>query len=480
MDVPKQAFDKAMSFEEIFLGFLIALAAGALIGLERQQNKAGDQRPGIGGVRTFSLIALAGALSAFLSHTMGFWPILGALLVTGALLVVSYYKDWDRNISHGITTPIAALITFLLGVLALLPGLALDRGPRYLLIIASAAVVMALLSFKEPLHKAVKQVSDDDIYATAKFVILALVALPLLPDRTFGPLNVLNPFHIGLMVVLIAGISFLGYISTRLVGARKSLATTGILGGLVSSTAVTLSIATHVRKSPESARLGATAILAASSTMFLRMLAIVAILNLGFLPALLWPLGMMMVAGYLTVLALYLKSQPTPSGDASVSHRNPFELGLALKFGLLYALVLFVVKAAQTFLGDLGIFASSMLAGTTDVDAITLSMTQFHLEGLNSWTAATAVTLAAITNTMVKTILASWMGGGDLLPNKWRPEWQPSCSLVGWVFFSRGKTSATLQLWRYDPTKLGKYLILGLGSLSLHGSFICVKYSPLV
>ena len=182
-----------MSFEEIFLGFLIALAAGALIGLERQQDKATQERPAIGGVRTFPLIALVGALSAFLAQTMGVWPIVAALLVVGGFLTVSYYKDRGRSIALGITTPVAALITFLLGVLALLPNIPLDTIHRYLLIIASAAVVMALLSYKEPLHQAITHVSNDDIYATAKFVILALVVLPLLPNRTFGPLDVLNP-----------------------------------------------------------------------------------------------------------------------------------------------------------------------------------------------------------------------------------------------------------------------------------------------
>ncbi len=403
-----------MSFEEIFLGFLIALAAGALIGLERQQDKATQERPAIGGVRTFPLIALVGALSAFLAQTMGVWPIVAALLVMGGFLTVSYYKDRGRNITPGITTPVAALITFLLGVLALLPNIPLDTIHRYLLIIASAAVVMALLSYKEPLHQAITHVSNDDIYATAKFVILALVVLPLLPNRTFGPLDVLNPFNIGLMVVLIAGISFLGYVATRLVGPHKGLATTGLLGGLVSSTAVTVSMATKAKKSSGLVRPGAMAILASSSTMFARVLVIVGILQISLLPILLGSLGAMTVVGYGVVLAMYLKSGPALPDGATVEHRNPFELTSALTFGLFYMAVLFLAKAAQMYLGDQGLYASSILAGTTDVDAITLSAIQFHLEGLNSWTAAAAITLAAMTNTLVKTILTAWLGGMTL------------------------------------------------------------------
>lgn len=403
-----------MAFEQIFLGFLIALAAGALIGLERQQDKTADQRPGLGGVRTFPLIALAGALSALISHTVGAWVIVSTLLVVGSVLSIAYFRDWKQHTSRGMTTPVAALITFLLGVLALLPRLPLDTVHRYLLIIGSAAVVMALLSFKEHLHQAVRHISDDDIYATAKFVILALVVLPLLPNRTVGPLHVLNPFNIGIMVALIAGLSFLGYVSSRMVGAQKGLATTGILGGLISSTAVTVSMAHQVKRSPELVVSGAMAILAASSTMFTRMLVIVGIVNSHLVFPLLAPLGTMTLAGYGAVLALYLKTPRSSSEKTSVTHRNPFELRPALTFGLFYSVVLLVTKAAQTYLGQGGLYASSVLAGTTDVDAITLSLLQFHSEGLDAAVAVTAMTLAAITNTIVKTLLAWGLGGWRL------------------------------------------------------------------
>ena len=403
-----------MSFEETFFGFFVALAAGALIGLERQQDKAADQRPGLGGVRTFPLIALAGALSALLSQTLGFWPIMGTLFAVGGFLIVSYNKDRKEHATSGITTPIAALITFLLGALALLPDLQLDTTHRYLLIIASASVVMALLSFKEPLHQAITHVSNDDIYATAKFVILALVVLPLLPNKTFGPLDVLNPFNIGIMVVLIAGISFLGYIATRIIGATKGLAATGVLGGVVSSTAVTISLANQVKQSPNLSLPGAAAILTASSTMFARVLVIVGILNIALLPILITPLAAMALVGYGMAWVLYLKSSHLQSKSASVIHRNPFELKSALTFGLLYAAVLIIAKAAQLYLGNRGLYATSLLAGTTDVDAITLSVIQFHLEGLSSVSAATAITLAAMTNTIVKGLLATWLGGWGL------------------------------------------------------------------
>jgi len=404
-----------MTLEESFLGFLVALAAGALIGLERQQDLGFERKSGMGGVRTFPLIALAGALSAFVSQILGVWPVVATLLILGIILAVSYNREWSRKDHPGIITPLAALITFLLGVLALLPGFPLDTPHRYLLIVGSAGVVMALLSLKERLHQVVQHLSDNDIYATAKFVILALVVLPLLPNRTFGPLNVLNPFHTGIMVVLIAGISFLGYLCTRIIGPNKGLITTGILGGLVSSTAVTMSMATQARNTPQLALPGALAILAASSTMFVRMLVIVGLLQPELTLRLLAPLGGMALGGYVMSLFLYKKAQHTPIDSPEIEHRNPFELRSALGFGILYAGVLLLSKAAQTFLGEQGLYASSLVAGTTDVDAITLSVIRLSQDGLSVWTAATAITLSAMTNTLIKVCLAGWFGGRALI-----------------------------------------------------------------
>ena len=403
-----------MSFAEIFFGFLIALAAGALVGIEREQSMAVDRKTSLGGIRTFPLIALAGALSALLSYTLGFWPVLGSLLVIGAFLTVSYYQEWEKERTRGVTTEVAALITFLLGALALMPNLPLETKPRYLLIIASAGVVMALLSFKQPLHQAVARVSDDDIYATAKFVIITLVVLPLLPDLAMGPLEVLNPFHIWLMVVLIAGVSFIGYIAARLIGERRGIAVTGLLGGLVSSTAVTISLATHARRAPAATTLAAVAIIVASGTMFARILAIVGIVDPSLAEELFVPLGTMTATGYAYALILYWYAGASPAEATPISHRNPFELRAALQFGLLYAAVIFAAKAAAMYYGDRGLYVLSLLAGTTDVDAISLSVAAFHRGGLSASTAATAITLAAFTNTTVKAGVASWIGGWGL------------------------------------------------------------------
>ena len=253
------------------------------------------------------------------------------------------------------------------------------------------------------------------ISTTAKFIILAAVVLPILPDRAIDPLQVLNPYHIGLMIVIISGMTFLAYVATRGFGGRKSLVLIGILGGLISSTAVTISLSRRVRESAETLTLGAVAILAASSTMFVRILMVVAIVDTQLVPVLLWPLSAMTAVAYGWTLHLYFRARREGLHEAQpVLHRNPFELRFALKFGLLYAALILLTQMAERFLGAPGLYLSSILAGTTDVDAITLSMLKFHLEGLAASTAAIAIILAAATNTLVKACLAAWEGGWQL------------------------------------------------------------------
>jgi uncharacterized membrane protein (DUF4010 family) len=402
-----------LTFQEVFAGFLVAVAAGALIGIEREQSQALHNRPHLGGVRTFPLIALTGGLVGLSVHALGIWPVVVAMGILGLLLGVGYYQEWRAEGSPGITTEIAALITFLLGTLAMLPGLPLATGQRYLVIIASAAVVMALLSFKQPLHQVVGRFSVDDMYATAKFVILALVVLPLLPNQTYGPFDVLNPFNIGLMVVFIAGVSFMGYVTVRIVGARRGLVLTGFLGGLVSSTAVTVSLASQARQDRKLLGPAAVAMLTAWSTMFVRMLVVVGVLDATLLLKL-WPLGVMAVTGYAASLALYLRLKGEVGRAGELSLRNPFELAPAFGFGLFYAVVIFVSKAAQKLLGDLGLYASSIFSGLADVDAITLAVVRFHQGGLGTRTAVTAITLAALTNTMVKGAIATRLAGAGM------------------------------------------------------------------
>ncbi len=427
-----------MTFQQTLVSVAVAVAAGILIGAERQQAQAsvtvdpngvvepnGRHTPtDFGGIRTFPLIALLGALGALLRPFAGIWLLGGLLFGVIVLIAVSHAWSGQRG-GIGISSEVAALITYVLGALAMMNDLVPDDSQRYLLVAGCAATTLALLALKQPMHQFVGRISADDVYATTKFLILGLIVLPVLPNQAYGPLNVLNPFKIGMMILLVAGISFTGYLASRLVGQDRGLLLTGLLGGLVSSTAVTLTYAGKAKKESRLAPLCAVAIVVACSTMFARIVAVVAVVDRQLLSALVWSLGTMAVVGFLASVVLFLKTRrieaeskadpaESKSSENAVSLRNPFELKQAVTFGLLYGAVLFVAKAAQTYLGTGGLYASSVLAGLTDVDAITLSVTDLHRSGLDTPVAATAITLAAVTNTIVKSTMAITIGGAAL------------------------------------------------------------------
>lgn len=401
----------SMTLQESLLSIAVAIAAGVLVGAERQQAHQQQGRADFGGVRTFPLVALAGAMCAMLRPFAGDWLVAAALAGIVGLLAISHARSKDDDL--GLTSEIAAIVTFVLGVISATPAL-LPNGQRFLLVAAGAATTMALLALKRPLHGFTARVSEADVFATAKFVLLALVVIPLLPDRTFGPLDVFNPFKIGLMIALVAGISFAGYVAARIVGSHRGVLVAGLLGGLVSSTAVTLTFAGRAREAPPLVPLLAVGILAASSTMFARMLVVVAAVDRPLLGALAWPLGLMAASGYVIAIVVFWKDVKSDSSAEPVALRNPFELTRAIAFGLLYGAVLFVAKAAQVYVGSTGLYASAILAGLTDVDAITLSLLDLHRSGLEASVAMTGITLAAITNTLVKGGIAVIAGGPAL------------------------------------------------------------------
>jgi len=390
----------------------VAFAAGVLIGAEREQAQSGSARGDFGGIRTFPLIALLGALGAAVQGVMGVW----LLVVLGAGVVVLLATARFRAASDddpGISTEVAALATFALGALAATPAI-LPEPPRFLLVASSAAVVMAMLALKKPLHGFIAKVSSADVYATVKFVLFALVVLPVLPQRTFGPFDVLNPFKIGLMVALVAGLSFVGYIAARVVGGGKGILITALVGGLVSSTAVTLALSGRARESSATSGLFAAAIGAACAVMFARVLLVVSAVDRPLLAPLAVPVGAGLAVAVVVVAIAYARARSRPGTTAAVPVRNPFELRQALGFGLLYAAVLFVTKAAAVLVGQRGLLVSAAVAGLSDVDVITLSMAELHRGGAPTSTAVLAIVLATGTNTLAKVAIAFVVGRGAL------------------------------------------------------------------
>jgi uncharacterized membrane protein (DUF4010 family) len=389
---------------DTFLNLGVSLAIGLLIGIERGwQERAAPDGSRVAGIRTFGLLGFLGGLWALLGRELG--PLLtGAAFVSvAALLIVAHIADTRVRGSVGITTSVAALVTFALGALAVL---------GYGVVAAGGAVVTTtLLSLKPLLHGWLRKLEQVELQAALKLLVMTVVLLPVLPNRGYGPWQALNPFEIWWMVVLIALISFSGYVAVRLLGVKRGMLATGVFGGLVSSTATTVNLARRAA-GPVPVSLLAAGIVIACSTMFPRMLIEISVVNIDLLSPLLWPLVVMAGVGLATALWFAFLSRGERL-EGAVPLRNPLELRPALEFGLLLALIMLAAEAARHFLGEHGLYLLAALSGTVDVDAITLSVARLARDtGANG--ADVAIVLAALSNTLVKASLAAFLGGRQL------------------------------------------------------------------
>ena len=395
------------------LSLATAIAVGLLIGLEREQSKLDHAGASLAGVRTYPIFALVGALATMLGPASMWLPLI-ALLGVFALVAISYAADIRRDGDHGVTTEISVIGTYLLGALATSRGVVEPMADRLVLVAGLGVAIAFLLSSKQRFHALAAKVSRDDFYATVKFLIVAVIVLPLLPDTAIGPLGAINPRHIGLMVITISGLSFLGYVGMRTLGATRGLVFGAALGGLVSSTAVTLSFAGRTAKQPSLAPVAAGAIVVAWTIMLGRVGVLVALVRPALLAQLAIPLGTMIAAALLGLVFTFRRGE-AEGGELALD--NPFELGSAIKVSLMFGLVLIATKAATHYLGDSGLYVASALGGTTDVDAVTLSTAALARDGADSIApivAATAIAIAIAVNTIVKTALATGIGGRNL------------------------------------------------------------------
>ena len=384
----------------LVLTFAVSAAIGLLVGLERERKPSAKA-----GVRTFTLIALLGSLAALLSEaTESAWALgAGAVAVTGAL-VAAYLQDRETvRDDSGTTTVMAALVVFFLGGINYYgyrtPAVALGVG------------VTVLLYFKAEIEGFSHKLTGQDVRSMLQFAVLTAVILPLLPDRPFGPYGVLNPFQIWLMVVLVAAVSLSGYVAWRLTLGRHGLMLTGVLGGLVSSTATTLGYARQVAAGSQTLPAAVLVILLANATMLVRVLFLVGVVAPAALPSALVvvvPALLVSLAG----VAWRWKSVDTAPANGEEAFRNPTQLGTALGFGAAYAVVLLFSAWANDVLGAGGVLALAAASGLTDVDAITLSsMQMLNREALSEQTALTAVAVAVASNLVFKTVTASAAGG---------------------------------------------------------------------
>lgn len=395
----------------VLRNFAVALLIGALVGIEREKKKSLEGDLGIGGIRTFILIALAGALSAWISQVLAaFWILAVTMAGVCAVVVAGYVAQAKaRPTDLGMTTEVAAIAVCLLGAACLLgyPGIAVALG----------VAVSATLAYKRPIHGIVGRLGTDDIYAGLRLLIATFIVLPLLPDRAVDPWGALNPRELWLLVILISGLSLVGYVAVRALGSERGSAVTGLAGGMVSSTAVTLSFAKRSRDEGEDRRTVnalATGILLAWGVMFARVGVLTAVLFPGLLPPLVLPMTAMSLPAILLAAVHYRRSAaapPLPDPPGGVRLANPFSLTSASKFALLFGAVLLLVRVVQRYFPAQGLYLVAVLAGLPDVDPVTLSMARFAREGGDPGTASTAVVLACLANTALKGGMAAALGG---------------------------------------------------------------------
>jgi uncharacterized membrane protein (DUF4010 family) len=391
-----------MSEMELFQRLGLALAIGLLIGLERgwrERDAAEGSR--VAGIRTFALIGFGGGLAALLAG-----PLIGmafGLIFAGfaALMIAAQLGPARQDGDIGTTTTVAALVTFLLGAVAASGDMA---------VAASGAVVTAvLLSAKPVLHRWVERIEYPELAAALKLLLISVVMLPVLPNRPVDPWEALNPYEIWWMVVLIAGISFCGYVAVRLVGAERGLMLTGLLGGLTSSTATTLSFARLSQRSDGANALLAAGAAVACAMMLPRILLVVGLLNRPLLLLLWVPLGAAAIAAFLGAAWLWRRSSGTVD-DAAVRIGNPFELWVAIRFGVLLAAIMLLTRLLPDWLGDSGLYLLAAVSGLGDVDAIGLSMARQAGGGIALHAGAVAIAIAALANTVTKAVLALAIG----------------------------------------------------------------------
>jgi uncharacterized membrane protein (DUF4010 family) len=377
-----------------------ALAVGLLVGLQRQFAKQHDRDDLFAGARTFALFGLTGGLSAISATAFGS-PLVFAvgLAMIGAVVTVGYLAGL-REGGFGLTTEVAAIVTFFAGALAGIGELRIAT--------AVAVATTVLLASKPYTERFVSNIDEADVKATLQFAVLVALILPVLPRDPIGPepLDAASPFKVGLMVVFILGLSFLGYLLIKIVGPRRGIGLTGILGGLVSSTAVTLTMSERSKSSAGLIRALAMAVLLAWTIMYGRVLVEVGVVNADLLRDVWLPIGagLVVTGGWAAFVSLRRASTVDDGADDGEQFSNPFSIGPAIQFGLLYGVVLIGSKALSTWLGDTGVYVGAIASGVADVDAITLSMAELSRGdgSVSDSTAANAIVLAAASNTIVK------------------------------------------------------------------------------
>ena len=394
--------------DNLFLDILLSLILGILIGLERGVRKESEDYE-IVGIRTFGLIGLFGGISSYVGiiYNAAFFVI--SFFSFSLFLLTLYVMELKIKRGVGATTVMAAFITYILGALVIL-------GEKTIAV-SLAVIVTLLLSLKPRLHYFIKKLDQEELYAILKFLLITVVILPFLPNKGYGPGNFFNPYQIWFFVILVAGISFIGYIFAKLFGQERGLILTSIFGGLASSTALTLSLA-RLGKNEGYSNLLTVGILISWFIMFQRILVISLIINIDLIRYLLFPFCILSAVIFIFTVLYWLNAKENRLLQTDfVLFNNPLQLKTALGFGLILLLIMFLTYLFELYFGSLGIYAISIISAISDVDAITLTVSSLSKEEISHKVASNAIFLAAIVNTIVKGLFVIFMSNKKMRKN---------------------------------------------------------------
>ena len=379
--------------------FLFSLTIGLLIGLEREHR---TKQETFAGIRTFPLISVLGTLSALIyeEYWQGvFWVISLGIV---ALILINFFLEYQRDI--GATTEVAILISYLLGVLI--------YYEHYYVSAVIAVLTTFLLALKRTLENFAKKISQDDILAILKFAIVTIVIYPLLPDKYIGPFNAFNLKNIWEVVVIVSSLDLVSYLILRWKGT-KTLWLTGVVGGLISSTAVSYELAKLSRKYPSVLYSALFGIILAWLIMNFRVIFLASVVN----PSIVVDISVPMVAisvGYIVYIGYIFfryRENITEMSSQEINFTNPYEISSAIQFAAIYAVVIFLVKVLNVYYGSSGVYIASLISGVIDVDAITLSLSSMAKNGgIETSVAVKGIVLAALSNAFFKSFYVQIFG----------------------------------------------------------------------
>jgi uncharacterized membrane protein (DUF4010 family) len=392
---------------DLLVRFATAMAIGFLIGLQRELALVSKDRNITAGERTTSLMSFGGAIAAMLADIYSSPAILITFMILIAVFAAigHYVEAWKRG-RIGITSEASMLIAMMIGVLCYNNQLGLA--------VALGIATTVILSLKVQTDQFVKALSRKELYAALQLAVITAIVLPVLPNESLAdsPFDVLNPFNIWLMVVFISGINFLGYVFARLIG-QQGIELSGLVGGLVSSTAVTLGFTERSKREPELAPAFGVAIIISWTVMYARMLVLVWIINRDLFTFAWLPLLISAGVGLAYSRFLVIRQRNDEIGNLKL--KNPLDLASAIRFGLLFTFVLLISRIAQFYFGNVGVLLSALFTGLADVNAITLTVADLSRNGdLNLQVAAQALLLAIVANMITKGGIVMFTGNKDL------------------------------------------------------------------